>query len=163
MREFWAQYHASLGGFFRAIRAVLSRGREVSDDIGTTDLDTVFLFAGVFDSEAEMFAYCFTPIRPNGPEQINIDLPEAPINTDLIEAVWSDQIRSRLSEYFGRKERRRILARLSPRDALVMIPVQTFDGLPFHLHDTQRLRYLGSERSLARASWALSQDPGAAP
>lgn len=126
---------------------------DISGD-GTTHPDRVYIFAGRFASEAEMFAYCFTPVTLIGPEQLNLDLPEASVSTQMIDAAFSDQILPRLSEYFGRKERRRIMAKLAPEDAVVLIPARAFDGMAFRIHDTPRLRLLGYEQSLTMAAMA---------
>jgi len=115
---------------------------------GQANLDRIHLFAGTFRDEAAMFAYCFSPIAPNAPEQLNLDLPEAPINTQLVDAAFGDQIIPRLSEYFGRKSRRRIMRRMQPANALVLIPMQAFGGMEFRLHDTAQMRHIGFEKSL---------------
>ncbi len=128
----------------------------VSSGYGPTDPNRVHLFAGHFVSEAEMFAYCFTPITPNGPEQLNLDLPEASIDTGMIDAVQSDQVLERLSEYFGRKERRRIMGKMMPEEAVILIPTSAFQGLDFRLHDTKKLRHIGYEVSLAMATTVMT-------
>ena len=150
MREFLIQFNASFGSFIGAVFGVFS-GRGASGD-GRTDPDRVYLLAGRFASEAEMFAYCFTPVTPNGPEQLNLDLPEASIDTGMIDAVHSDQVLERLSEYFGRKERRRIMSKMKPGEAVILIPMGAFQGLDFRLHNTEKLRYIEYEISLAMAA-----------
>lgn len=154
MREFWVQFNASFGSFIGAVFGVFSN-RGASGD-GGTDPNRVHLFAGHFASEAEMFAYCFTPIAPNRPEQLNLDLPEASIDTGMIDAVHSDQVLARLSEYFGRKERRRIMGKMKPGEAVILVPTGAFHGLDFHLHNTEKLRHIGYEVSFAMAATVMT-------
>lgn len=149
MREFWIQWHASFGNFQMALLGYFF-GRGASGDERTPP-DRVYAFAGAFADEAEMFAYCFTPVTPNGPEQLNLDLPEASVNTGLIDAAYGDQVFARLSETFGRKQRQRLMSKIKPGEAIVLIPVAAFDGIAFKLHSTKRLRFLGYENSLAPA------------
>lgn len=152
MKRFLRQWFEAWGSLVpRELEVLLNS--DISGD-GTTHPNRVFVFAGPFASEAEMFAYCFTPVTPNGPEQLNLDLPEASVSTQMIDAAFSDQILPRLSEYFGRKERRRIMAKLAPEDAVVLIPTRAFDGMAFRIHDTPRLRLVGHEDSLAMAAMA---------
>lgn len=154
MREFWVQFNASLGSFAGAVIGTFS-GRGSSGD-GRSNPHRVHIFAGHFESEAEMFAYCFTPVTPNGPEQLNLDLFEASIDTSLIDAVYSDQVLERLSEYFGRKERRRIMGKLKPGEAVILVPMGAFQGMDFRLHSTEKLRLIGYEESFAVAAMMVN-------
>jgi hypothetical protein len=130
-------------------------GRGASGD-GVTHPDRVYLFAGDFADEADMFAYCFTPVTPNGPEQLNLDLPDASVATQKIDAAFGDQVIPRLSEYFGTKARRRVQRKMQPDEALVLIPTAAFDGQAFQLHSTNRLRFLGHETSLTPTVQAMT-------
>lgn len=155
MREFWIQTNAAIGNWWLALIGLFWRRGAYGN--GRDHPDRVHIFAGAFASEAEMFAYCFTPVTPNGPEQLNLDLPEASVNTGAIDAAYGPEVTARLSEYFGRKERKRFAARMKPGEALVLIPVQAFEGLDYDVHSTPRLRYLGHADSLAMAASMVAQ------
>jgi hypothetical protein len=146
MREFWRQYNASLGSFPYLLLKMWRDRRSGQRGDATTDTTRVHLFAGPFASEEEMFAYCFTPVTAHGPEQINLDLPEASVDTSRMDAVMGDLIAPRLSEYFDTTTRKRILRQLKPSDALILIPMAALNDVEFRLHDTPRLRHLGFEK-----------------
>ncbi|OAN82189.1 hypothetical protein A8B78_08665 [Jannaschia sp. EhC01] len=156
LTEMMTQSNAAIGSLSAGIAGVLLNRAKGASGSGATDSARVHLFAGMFPDEAAMFAYCFTPTSPNGPEQLNLDLPGAPIDTSLVEAVFGDQIDRRLTEYFGPKERKRIKTRLRGARALVMVPTQASGGLEFRLHDTPKLRHMGYEQSLAPAIWSMT-------
>ncbi len=105
----------------------------------------VHIFSGVFDTEADLFAYCFTPITDNGPEPLNLDLPEASVNTRFVEAAFDDQIQDVLSQYLPSAARARFSALMRDDNALLLIFEAAFDGLDYRLHNTPRLRHLGFE------------------
>ncbi|MEX3016694.1 hypothetical protein [Gymnodinialimonas hymeniacidonis] len=151
MREFWRIFHASLGSLSAVMGSQLRERQLGSTGDRATDPNRINLFAGSFPSEAEMFAYCFTPVTEHGPEQINLDLPEASIDTFQVDAVMYDQVIPRLSEYFGPKIRRRILRKLKPGEALILIPTAAFSGSEYRIHSTPKLRHLGYETSHAAA------------
>lgn len=157
LREMATQSNAALGSLWLAIWGVLFNRYRGATGSSKTDPGRVHLFVGHFASEQALFAYCFTPVTPNGPEQLNLDLPEAPVDTSLIDAAFGDEIDRRLTEYFNPKQRARIRRRAGGARALVMVPTQSFQGLDFRLHDTPHLRHIGFEESLAPSLWALPQ------
>lgn len=143
MRESWRQFHASIGSFPLLLYRIWRDRRSGRSGNAATDPARVHLFAGRFASEEEMFAYCFRPVTEYGPEQINLDLPEASIDTSKIDAVMGDQIRPRLEEYFDKNTRDHILRKLGSTDALILIPVTALNDAEFHFHGTPHLRHIG--------------------
>ncbi len=150
MSEGWPQWHSFFGRLTAAIAGTLNDNKLSGD--GQSNPNRVHLFAGQFEDDAAMFAYCFTPITPNGPERLNLDLPGASIDTGQIDAARGDQVLARLSEYFGRKQRRAIMGKMKPGEAIILIPMGAFMGREFELNNTPRLRHIGYEDSLAPAA-----------
>ena len=102
------------------------------------------LFAADFDDDTSAKAFCFGPGDPNIPEPITQELDGATIDTTFLELIQGD-IHSRLSEFLSEEDVSDILLDLRGHNSLVILTEQAFGGLPFQVHDTATLRYLGDK------------------
>lgn len=96
------------------------------------------------DSEARLLAYCFDTAGANTPEEFTNDLPEAFVDTDFLEVrhhpdPWIALNELRLSEADQKR-----LARQASGPGWVVAEEDAWGGFPYRLHDTPRLRYLGT-------------------
>lgn len=107
----------------------------------------IHVFAAPHLSKEALYRYCYEPVTPHGPEQINLDMLEASINTDLVEIAHGDaEIQGLLRElFFAPRQVGRLLAAIGPAAGCVLIPREAFDLADAILHDTEALRYVGSE------------------
>lgn len=127
----------------------------------------VHVFASMLPTKEALLQYCFSPVTPHGPEQINLDFPAAALNTDHIEiAQGDDEIRDLLREYFAPRQVGDLLRRIGaargcvliPRDAFELTNTSTlrtdffsdnrsaFETVGTVLHDTEHLRYVGAKQ-----------------
>ncbi len=109
-------------------------------------LPAVHVFASDFPSKQALLDYCYSPVTPHGPEQINLDLPDAALDTNLIEiAHGDDEIHELLSDYFLIRRLGAVKAGIGPSPGCVLVPREAIQLSDAVLHDTGNLRYVGSK------------------
>lgn len=100
------------------------------------------LFAATFDDHTAAKAFCFGSGDINIPEPITQELDGATIDTAFLEIVQGD-IQSRLSEFLSEEDTQDVLNDLRRHNTIIILTEEAFNGLPFQVHDTDTLRYLG--------------------
>ena len=100
------------------------------------------LFAATFDDHAAAKAFCFGTGDINTPEPITQELDGATIDTAFLEIVQGN-IHTRLAEFLSEEDIQRITADMRQNNTMIILTEEAFNGLPFQVHDTDTLRYLG--------------------
>lgn len=130
---------------FRDLRRERELGADADVPVEEPGHLRVHVFSGQFASEADLQVYCFGPPGVDAPEPINIDLPDAPLNTRFVEAGFGMDVPAMARDFFLPDVASGVLSRMEEDNALVLIFETAFDGLSYHLHDTPKLRLLGYE------------------
>ncbi|MDF1871765.1 hypothetical protein [Vannielia sp.] len=105
------------------------------------------LFGGIFGSEAAARDYLFGPVEVDlidAPAPMTVDLPDAFVNADFVRMSWGIGKEALLAEYFRGEALMDAVHITSPFDTLALLPEEGLGGVPFRLHDTPKLRYLGA-------------------
>ena len=136
---------------------MLSIWRSLFDPAMPTDHDTsddqpaipegmtrVHVFAGNFETEEALLAYCFDSVEQDGPEQLNIDLPGAYVDTTYVATGYAAAIPIVLAEFFSSAEQTRMTRKIGDRNSLVVMSEYAFGGFPYELDDTPMLEYVGA-------------------
>lgn len=102
------------------------------------------MFAADFADQAAAKAFCYGTGNPNIPEPITQELDGATIDTAFLEIIQGD-IHTRLIEFLSEEEAGDVLADMRQRNTLIILTEAAFSDLPFQVHDTDTLRYLGDK------------------
>ena len=137
----------------RQERRMGSRATEPLSRPGETRLH---IFSGTFPSETELISYCFNPLTANGPEQLNIELPEVSIDTRFVEAAFGDDILLLLEDFLAPSQRLAVLEKLGDDNAIIIVGEDAFGEGGYALHDTARLRHRGFETVPLPVEWSTT-------
>lgn len=132
-----------LRGFLRLV-GLGPRAPEASLPAPPPDGLTRLHFFNGADSEARLLAYCFETPEPNTPEAFTNDLPEAFVDTDFLEVRHDADPVVALNDMRLSEADLKRLARQASGPGWVVAEEDAWGGFPFRLHDTPRLRYLGT-------------------
>lgn len=100
------------------------------------------LFGATFIDQDAAEAFCYGTGDINTPEPITQELDGATINTDFLEIVQGD-IHARVAEFLSEEDVQGIMADMRKHNTMIILTEEAFSGLPFQVHDTETLRYLG--------------------
>ena len=105
----------------------------------------VHIFAGNFDTEEALLAYCFDSPSDDTPEPINVDLPGAFVDTTYVATGYANAVPVVLAEFFSPAEQERLRRQIGARNSIVVMSEYAFGGFPYELDDTPKLEYLGAQ------------------
>lgn len=100
------------------------------------------LFCGTFASEPDANAYCFDAPNPNAPEPLTRDLPDAMIDTSMVEIIYGPRVDAAV-QILDPSSSLNLADRIGAANTLILISERAFGGLPYTLNDTPVLAYLG--------------------
>lgn len=119
------------------------RGSEVHRPMRLPDgWARLHLFAATFPDESTAKAFCYGQGDPNVPEPITRELDGATIDTTYLEIIQGD-LRARLEQFLEEEEIKDTLQESRPHNTLIILKEEAFSGLPFQVHDTETLHYIG--------------------
>jgi len=117
------------------------------------DHTRLHVFSGTFESEADLMTYCFSPVAPNEPEQLNLDLALASVDTRYADAAYGDRVANLLADYLSLKQGHHISGLMEADNSVLLVGEDAFGGISYDLTDTPRLRYLGAETVPRAVDW----------
>lgn len=100
------------------------------------------LFCGTFPSELDATAHCLDAQGPNAPEPLTRDLPDAMIDTSMVEIIYGTRVDAAV-QMLDPSGAANLTHRIGTANTLLLIPERAFGGLPYTLNDTPVLQYLG--------------------
>lgn len=102
----------------------------------------VHVFAGHFDSEADLFGYCFDSDGPDSPEMLTRDLPGAYIDTNYVATGYGTRVEEALADFFDPVDAAKISNGIGDANAVVIVSEHAFGGFPYTLGNTPKLDYV---------------------
>ena len=100
------------------------------------------LFCGTFPSELDATAYCLDTNSANEPEPLTRDLPDAMIDTSMVEIIYGTRVDAAV-QMLDPSDAASLTERIGEANTLILISERAFGGLPYTLNDTPVLEYLG--------------------
>ena len=104
----------------------------------------IHMFGADFDSIHAGNAFCFGDGGRNSPEPITQELDGAMINTIHV-TILRDDLEGKLGKLLPAATSEKVIKAASGRNTVIIIEEEAFGDLPFMLHDTKTLTYLGAE------------------
>ena len=96
-----------------------------------------------FESHEAAEVYCYDTLTPNDPEQINLDQPNATIDTNCLELAFRDEIGPFLNALFDPTTAANLMVGLDGISTVISIRADGLLGSDGVLMDTDTLTYLG--------------------